>query len=123
MHRQAATLWAAYLFNTRHAANGKSSSSSYVPELATAAYMQDCDVMLDVTVWDMGLEGKGNTQEGAIESYRAAYVTASPLDQADAFTLDIYSSRTKTLSFLGALDQVPMTSGSSTSDELDITAT
>ena len=34
---------------------------------------------------------------------------------------DIYSARTKTLSFLGKLDKIPITSGSATSDELDNT--
>jgi hypothetical protein len=96
--------WATMLFNNRDA--------TYVPQFSSAPYMVDCDVQLSLRLQD-----NGNTHKGSIEAYRQATVLSD--HPVDAFAVDIYSSRTKTLAFLAALDVVPITSGSSTSDELD----
>ncbi|GMH79298.1 hypothetical protein TL16_g08097 [Triparma laevis f. inornata] len=105
LERQASVAWGAHTFNNR--------DSSLVAEFTSAPYMYGCDVQLNTTFFDIG-----NTQEGAIEAYRDAFLFADR--PTDVIIADIYSSRTKTVSFLGKLDVVPVTSGSSTSDELDL---
>ena len=63
LERQASVTWGAHAFNTRNA--------TLVPELATAPYMSGCNVQLNLTFFDIG-----NTQEGAIQAYRNAYLFA-----------------------------------------------
>ena len=71
--------------------------------------MNDCSVVLNMTEYDIT-----NSQSGAVAAYRSALREG----KLDAAICDIYSSRTITLSFLAKLDDVPLVSGSSTSDEL-----
>ena len=89
-NRQSSVAWGAHVFNNR--------DNTYVAELSTASYMSGCDVNLNVTFFDIG-----NTQEGAIESYRDAFLFAER--PTDVIIADIYSSRTKTVSFLGKLGE------------------
>ena len=103
---QSGIAFAIHQFNNR--------DSSLVSEIASAEYMADCDVQLSPLFFDIG-----NTQEGAVGAYREAYVLAEDDVPCDVIIAEIYSSRTKTISFMGNLDKVVVTTGSATSDELD----
>jgi len=98
-------MWGVHHFNTRN--------SSMVKEIATADYMDGCDIELNMTFHDIG-----NTFEGATQAYRDATLLSDT--PAKLLVTDIYSSRTKLLALLGKLDKVVINSGSATSDELDL---
>eukprot|EP00520_Triparma_pacifica_P001888 CAMPEP_0118646232 /NCGR_PEP_ID=MMETSP0785-20121206/7941_1 /TAXON_ID=91992 /ORGANISM="Bolidomonas pacifica, Strain CCMP 1866" /LENGTH=292 /DNA_ID=CAMNT_0006538201 /DNA_START=207 /DNA_END=1082 /DNA_ORIENTATION=+ len=106
LERQASMLWGGHQFNNR--------DGSMVKEIASADYMDGCDIQLNFSFFDIG-----KTQEGAIQAYREATIL-NPSHPAKVLVADIWSSRTKTLSYIGKVDKIIINSGSATSDELDL---
>jgi hypothetical protein len=104
LERQAAMLWGAHHFNQR--------DDTFVSEITSMDYMDGCNIQLNYSFFDIG-----KTQVGAIQAYREATLLKHD-HPAKVMNTDIWSSRTKTLSFLGKLDKIILTSGSATSDEV-----
>jgi hypothetical protein len=104
LETQGAMLWGAHQFNERN--------DSLVKEIGSAEYMDGCDIQLNYTFFDIGM-----LQAGAILAYRKATLLNEAYP-AKIMNTDIWSSRTKTLGFLGKLDKIILTSGSATSDEV-----